>query len=92
MPRDGAITFRDIAGKLAVLRVERDKCGRRGRYPLPLLDVPAIHRERTPNNPLGWPRQCAQKRPLPRVTPLGRRKPSHYWVRANEHSLTYDPL
>ena len=26
MPRDGAIIFRDIAGKLAVLRVECDKC------------------------------------------------------------------
>jgi hypothetical protein len=25
MPRDGAITFRDIVGKLAVLRVECDK-------------------------------------------------------------------
>jgi hypothetical protein len=37
MPRDGAITFRDIAGKLAVLRVERDKCGRRGSYPLDRL-------------------------------------------------------
>ena len=32
MPRDGAIIFRDIAGKLAVLRVECDKCGRFGRY------------------------------------------------------------
>jgi hypothetical protein len=34
MPRDGAITFRDIAGKLTVLRVTCDKCGRRGRYHL----------------------------------------------------------
>jgi hypothetical protein len=32
MPPDGAITFRDIAGKLAVLKIECDKCGRRGRY------------------------------------------------------------
>jgi hypothetical protein len=37
MPRDGAITFRDIAGKLDVLRVECDKCGRRGSYPLDRL-------------------------------------------------------
>ena len=37
MPRDGAIIFRDIAGKLAVLRVECDKCGRRGRYRLDRL-------------------------------------------------------
>jgi hypothetical protein len=32
MPRDGAITFGDIAGKLDVLNVECEKCGRRGRY------------------------------------------------------------
>jgi hypothetical protein len=32
MPRGGAITFRDIAGKLTVLRVECDKCGRSGQY------------------------------------------------------------
>jgi hypothetical protein len=37
MPRDGAIIFRDIVGKLAVLRVECDKCGRRGSYPLDRL-------------------------------------------------------
>jgi hypothetical protein len=30
MPRDGAITFRDIVGKLAVLRITSDKCGRSG--------------------------------------------------------------
>jgi hypothetical protein len=34
MPRDGAIIFRDLVGKLGVLNVECDKCGRRGRYPL----------------------------------------------------------
>jgi hypothetical protein len=32
MPRDGAITFRDIAGKLAVLRITCDKCGRSDQY------------------------------------------------------------
>jgi hypothetical protein len=32
MPRDGAIIFRDLVGKLEVLNVECDKCGRRGRY------------------------------------------------------------
>jgi hypothetical protein len=32
MPRDGAIIFRDIVGKLAVLRVTCDKCGRSGQY------------------------------------------------------------
>jgi hypothetical protein len=32
MPRDGAIIFRDLVGKLDVLNVECEKCGRRGRY------------------------------------------------------------
>jgi hypothetical protein len=32
MPREGAITFRDIVGKLAVLRITCDKCGRSGQY------------------------------------------------------------
>ena len=32
MPGDGAITFRDIVGKLEVLRITCDKCGRRGQY------------------------------------------------------------
>jgi hypothetical protein len=32
MPRDSAITFRDIAGKLAVLRITCDKCGRSGQF------------------------------------------------------------
>jgi hypothetical protein len=31
-PRDGAITFRDIVGKLAVLRITCDKRGRSGQY------------------------------------------------------------
>jgi hypothetical protein len=32
MPREGAIIFRDIVGKLDVLNIECDKCGRGGRY------------------------------------------------------------
>ena len=32
MPRDGAITFRDIVGKWAVLRITCDKCGRSRQY------------------------------------------------------------
>ena len=32
MPRDGATTFSDLIGKLDVLRVTCDKCGRSGRY------------------------------------------------------------
>jgi hypothetical protein len=32
MPRDGAITFGDLIGKLDTLRLECIKCGRAGRY------------------------------------------------------------
>jgi hypothetical protein len=32
MPRDGAIIFGDLIGKLDLLRVECPKCGRTGRY------------------------------------------------------------
>ena len=34
MPRDGAIIFSDLVGKLDMLRVACDKCGRAGRYRL----------------------------------------------------------
>ena len=34
MPGDGAIIFGDLIGKLDVLRVARDKCGRAGCYRL----------------------------------------------------------
>ena len=34
MPRDGAIIFGDLIGKLDMLRVECAKCGRSGRYRL----------------------------------------------------------
>jgi hypothetical protein len=34
MPRDGAIIFGDLIGKLDVLRVECPKCGRGGQYRL----------------------------------------------------------
>jgi len=37
MPRDGAIIFSDLIGKLDVLRVRREKCGRSGRYQLQRL-------------------------------------------------------
>jgi hypothetical protein len=32
MPRDGAIIFGDLVGKLDVLKVACGKCGREGRY------------------------------------------------------------
>jgi hypothetical protein len=37
MPRDGAIIFRDLVGKLTVLRITCDKCGRSGQYRLDRL-------------------------------------------------------
>jgi hypothetical protein len=37
MPRDGAIIFSDLIGKLDVLRIGCLKCGRAGGYKLPLL-------------------------------------------------------
>jgi hypothetical protein len=30
--RDGAITFSDLVGRLKLLRVDCDRCGRHGRY------------------------------------------------------------
>jgi len=32
MPKSGSITLSDIAGKLELLRVECEKCGRKGQY------------------------------------------------------------
>ena len=37
MPREGAIIFRDLVGKLDVLNIECEKCSRRGRYRLDRL-------------------------------------------------------
>lgn len=37
MPRDGAIIFGDLIGKLDALRVSCDKCGRSGHYSLQRL-------------------------------------------------------
>jgi hypothetical protein len=37
MPREGAIIFSDLIGKLDVLRIECPKCGRAGRSKLTLL-------------------------------------------------------
>jgi hypothetical protein len=34
MPREGAIIFSDVMGKLDMLRIECPKCGRSGRYRL----------------------------------------------------------
>jgi hypothetical protein len=34
MPREGAIIFRDLVGKIEVLNIACDKCARAGRYHL----------------------------------------------------------
>jgi hypothetical protein len=39
MPRDGAIIFGDLIGKLDMVRIECGKCGRAGRYRLADLIV-----------------------------------------------------
>jgi hypothetical protein len=80
MPRDGATTFRDIVGKLEVLRITCDKCGRRGQYRVDRLiarygidakinefssDVTADCPRKIANNPYD---ACAAIRPdLPKV-------------------------
>ena len=50
MPRDGAITFRDMVGKLHVLRITCDKCGRSGQYRVDRL----IMRYRIDAKLFGW--------------------------------------
>jgi hypothetical protein len=37
MSRDGAIIFRDLVGKLDVLKIECEKCARSGQYRLDRL-------------------------------------------------------
>jgi hypothetical protein len=34
MPREGAVIFRELVGKIEVFGIECDKCGRRRRYHL----------------------------------------------------------
>jgi len=43
MPRDGAIVFGDLMGKLDDLRVSCDKCGRSGRYTVNLRTVNRVN-------------------------------------------------
>ncbi len=46
MGKNGALTFRDIAGKLDVLRIECSKCGRSGRYDVRrLIELPGLDME-----------------------------------------------
>jgi hypothetical protein len=54
MPRDGAITFRDVVGKLTVLRIVCEKCHRSGQYRLDRLimryGIDAKRRRRLPHS------------------------------------------
>ena len=80
MPSDGAITFSYLIGKLDVLQVACDKCGRKGRYAVARLieqrgpDAKVIDwlAEITADCPkkraCNMSDQCAARRPdLPRV-------------------------
>ena len=80
MPRDGAIIFGDLIGKLDVLRVACSKCDRAGRYRLDRLikdrgrevritdwldEITADCPKKSAHN---WNDQCAARCPdLPRV-------------------------
>ena len=68
MPRDGAIIFRDIVGKLDVLRVECDKCGRRGSYPLDRL----IERYGIDAKLFDWERASSRGTTMTRAAPCVR--------------------
>ena len=84
MPRDGAIIFRDLVGKLEVLNIECDKCRRRGRYRLDRLierygvDSKLFDREPEADCPRkqagNLNDQCGARCPdLPKVSPGNRR-------------------
>jgi hypothetical protein len=51
MPRDGAIIFGDLIGKLDVLRIECAKCGRAGQYRLADLIARSCSHGRTKSLP-----------------------------------------
>ena len=82
MPRDGAITFRDSVGKLAVLRITCDKCGRSGQYRLDRLimcygiDAKLFH-QKAKGRPEGQPSRVVHVVPPRRSTkpaaPIGSR-------------------
>jgi hypothetical protein len=79
-PRDGAIIFRDLVGKLTVLRVECEKCGRSGQYRLDRLIV----RNGIEATLLGWSDEITADCPRKRVRNLndqrGARCPDLPWV------------
>jgi hypothetical protein len=62
MPRDGAIIFSDLIGKLDAVRVTCERCGRKGRYRLQTLiaerggdvSVPDWLHELTTTGEINW--------------------------------------
>jgi hypothetical protein len=75
MPRDGAIIFSDLIGKLDALRVACDKCGRDGFYGLGRL----LHRRGRNAKLIDWldelTADCAKKRTGNMNDPCGARCP-----------------
>jgi len=80
MPRDGAIIFGDLTGKLDVLRVACDKSGRSGRYQVQRLIndrgrdgkivdwLDQITADCPKKSALNWSDRCGAKCPdLPKV-------------------------
>ena len=71
MPRDGAIIFADLIGKLDLLRVACDKCGRDGSYGLNRL----IERRGRDANLIDWldelTAECPKKIALNMNDPCG---------------------
>ena len=76
MPRDGAIIFADLIGKLDLLRVACDKCGRHGCYGLHRL----IERRGRGAKLIDWldelTADCAKKRAGNMNDPCGARCPA----------------
>jgi hypothetical protein len=75
MPRDGAIIFADLIGKLDLLRVACEKCGRDGCYGLNRL----IERRGRDAKLIDWldelTADCAKKRAGNKNDPCGARYP-----------------
>ena len=66
MPRDGAIIFGDLIGKLSVLRVACDKCHRNGQYLVFRLIQTRGHT--TPRSSIGSTRHHGGKKKEPRCS------------------------
>ena len=75
MPRDGCLTPRDLAGKLDVLRVECEKCGRAGSYPAMKLGETIGWDGKLTDWLYGLTKDCPRKRSPGLSDPCGARCP-----------------